>query len=295
MFAIGNKRVVACFKGAKQKLLIALSCLVLSGCSISFIYNNLDWWVGWYLDDYVDLTKEQEKAFDESFELLHLWHRKTQLTLYAEQLSELKQSVVAQTLTEADIEQHFTRVRSHWLTTATKVEPELARLTNMLDQEQRSEMVELIEEENQELRDDRKQLTLDERNKERAKDQSKQFKKWFGRLNKQQKQLIAERVTEFKSSYDDWLAYRDLWLVEFKQVLGPDILVDEYRRQFKALILDNDKLRSSEHIAKLDHNQGVFNKLFFDFTQTLTEKQKKTFNRKLDNLIEDLNELAQKD
>ena len=51
-----------------------LICLVLavlvSGCSFRFIYNHLDWWTNWYLDDYVTLSKQQQTLFDLS--LIHI-------------------------------------------------------------------------------------------------------------------------------------------------------------------------------------------------------------------------------
>ena len=41
--------------------LLSLFVLTLTSCSSTFLYNQLDWLIPWYLDDYVDLTRAQKK------------------------------------------------------------------------------------------------------------------------------------------------------------------------------------------------------------------------------------------
>lgn len=66
-------------KKTKLLLVIAFSFL-LSACSSSFIYNNLDWLLYWYLDDYITLTSEQRSQLDDRVETWQAWHRITQRT-----------------------------------------------------------------------------------------------------------------------------------------------------------------------------------------------------------------------
>ena len=52
---------------SRQRLLVlSLVCaLALGGCSANrFLYNRADTFVRWAIDDYVDLTTEQQKQFD---------------------------------------------------------------------------------------------------------------------------------------------------------------------------------------------------------------------------------------
>ena len=44
--------------------ILLIGLLALTGCSSKFAYNNFDWLVYWYVDDYVELTNEQEDLFD---------------------------------------------------------------------------------------------------------------------------------------------------------------------------------------------------------------------------------------
>ena len=43
---------------------IVLTILLLvsvTGCSSKFAYNNLDWLVYWYVDDYIEFSDQQEE------------------------------------------------------------------------------------------------------------------------------------------------------------------------------------------------------------------------------------------
>ena len=70
-----------------SRLLAALLvfAFVLAGCSANrFLYNRADTFVRWAIDDYVDLTSEQQKQFDADLDGLLDWHRRDELPLYRE-------------------------------------------------------------------------------------------------------------------------------------------------------------------------------------------------------------------
>jgi len=58
-----------------KKLWLVLGFLVLTGCSSKLAYNNLDWLIYWYMDDYVELNDSQEAIFDIKLEGWIDWHR----------------------------------------------------------------------------------------------------------------------------------------------------------------------------------------------------------------------------
>ena len=70
-----------------SRLLSALLvfAFVLAGCSANrFLYNRADTFVRWAIDDYVDLTREQQKRFDADLDEVLDWHRRDELPLYRE-------------------------------------------------------------------------------------------------------------------------------------------------------------------------------------------------------------------
>ncbi len=71
----------------RLRIFVLVSLLAsLAGCSNSFVYNQLDWLIPWYLGDYVDLNREQQRAFKDQLRELLRWHRSEELARYVELL-----------------------------------------------------------------------------------------------------------------------------------------------------------------------------------------------------------------
>ena len=60
-----------------QYLAVVSSVLLLSGCSLSFYYKYVDWYVEWELEDYMSLTNAQEDIIEQ---VAKLWNAQTQRT-----------------------------------------------------------------------------------------------------------------------------------------------------------------------------------------------------------------------
>ncbi|MCP3673424.1 MAG: hypothetical protein GY829_02975, partial [Gammaproteobacteria bacterium] len=59
----------------KKIIIIFILSIFITACmGVKFTYNNLDWVIPWYLDDYLSLNDQQEEVFDSQLEALLLWH-----------------------------------------------------------------------------------------------------------------------------------------------------------------------------------------------------------------------------
>ena len=270
------------------------SALVLSGCSFSFVYNNLDWWVNWYLDDYVVLDRDQQKKFDDSFEKLHKWHRETQLTRYADQLTLLKQQV-NEGITKEQISVHLEGMTSHWTAAREQAKPDLIELTYLLSTEQRTELLEALSERNEEIKAEREEKSREEWLKEECINQQQQFREWVGKLTKTQKADICSMTENFQTTFVYWIAYREAWHSGFAKALSPEIDQAMYQQLFAELISSPESLRSDEYNAIREQNNQAFADIFLYMMNSLTKKQLKRFNKKLQNYIDDFNDLAKDD
>ena len=285
------------FKQSKSKkfVTITLCSLVLSGCSFTFVYNNLGWWVDWYLDDYVVLNKTQKKVFDVKFSKLHDWHRATQLTAYAEQLTTLK-AEVNQGITPEQIAEHFNQMKAHWKNLREQATPDLIELTHLLDQAQRQELLAGIAETNRENQEEYQaeyqNLTRDEWVKKECVKQQEQFRKWVGKLTKDQKAQLCTMTEAFQPTYQHWLTYRQAWYQGFSQALNPELSFKVYQQLFSELISSPDDLKSEAYVAIQTQNNLVFTDIFIYMMHSLTPKQKNRFNNRLQDYIDDLNDLA---
>ena len=108
-----------------KKFILLICIILLSGCSTKFAYNNASWLVYWYMDDYIELNKEQEEEFDVFFEQWMNWHRTEELPRYAEQLNEIVNDVKTQNISTDRIAYHRDKVRSHWVRAREYIAPDL--------------------------------------------------------------------------------------------------------------------------------------------------------------------------
>tara|TARA_B100000809_G_scaffold59160_1_gene55680 strand:+ start:3154 stop:4005 length:852 start_codon:yes stop_codon:yes gene_type:complete len=274
----------------KNVLLVILSSFLLSACSFSFIYNNLDWWSNWYLDDFVTLNKDQQQVFDSTFDELHAWHRQTQLREYYLQLTVLKNQVNAG-ISEDELNIHLSAVKNHWFVVREKAKPKLISLTHTLSKDQRKQVIDEIENINKERIEDRDELTKAQWYKEECKETQQQFKKWIGRLTKEQVDEVCNFIQGSSSTFTQRMDYRIKWHSDFKQVLAMNTNKQQYEVMFTELISNPESLKSDEYVMISAKNSEISIKIFQYFMNNLTDKQRKRFNKKIDKLIDDLKAL----
>jgi hypothetical protein len=278
----------------KNGLLVVFSSFFLSACSFSFIYNNLDWWSNWYLDDYVTLNQEQQQVFDTTFDELHSWHRQTQLREYYLQLTALKKQVDSG-ISQKNIHDHLASMKNHWFVVREKAKPQLISLIDTLSENQRQQVIDEIEYVNKERLEDYDELTKEEWYKESCNERQKQFKKWIGKLNKDQKVEVCNFVQELSSTFHHRMDYRIKWHSDFKQALVMDINKQQYEVMFTELISNPESLKSDEYVKLSDKNSDVSVKIFHYIMNNLTKKQRNRFNNEIDDLINDFKALEMND
>ncbi|GGF56828.1 DUF6279 family lipoprotein [Alteromonas lipolytica] len=281
----------------KKSLLIAIIFL-LGGCSTKFTYNNLDWMVHWYIDDYVSLSDNQEAVFDEYFANWQNWHRNEELEKYTAHLKALKADLERDQLTAAQIEKHLTDSRQHWERVRDHVSPELARLALELTDKQVDSLFAELAEENDEIRESIEKFSeksAAEQLEQRLDDAEDSVSDFIGRLNDDQVTIIERYVGEFGSTRKLWLKYRE----EFQQAArtmidgrasNPNFVVD-----FVALMTHPDKFRSEAYVQLQQQNTKVYSRMAEELFYTLNNKQKRKLISKIDDMIDDFEYLMSND
>jgi len=127
--------------------MMALLLVSMTACSTKLAYNNLDWIVSWYVDDYVTLTSTQEKQLDSSIESLLLWHRKTELQNYVVQIKYIKIDL-NNGIKQATIKNYINALKQFWNAILLKAEPEMMQLAYSLSDKQATELLAEIEQQN---------------------------------------------------------------------------------------------------------------------------------------------------
>lgn len=279
-----------------KKKIVALLLLpfFLAGCSSTFAYNNLDWLLYWYLDDYVELDKNQKKLFDVKLGGWLEWHRKEELVTYQQQLITLNSRLNEGPLDSKQWLAEFDTALSHWHRLRAETGPELIDFSTKLTDNQINQLFEELEDKNLEREEERADSSLEERLDDQIDDTEDQVKSAIGRLSKKQKTLIAEYAPKFKSNYVNWMQYRRAIQAHTKELMLRRYDNPNYRQELSQILFQPETFQSQAYRDTSDYNRRLFAALLADINLTLSAKQSTKLNKKIDDIVEDLDELINK-
>lgn len=271
--------------------LVLLAALLIGGCSSTFAYNNLDWLIHWYIDDYVDLNSSQKDLLDLKIAEWHRWHRKEELIRYREQIIDIKTRLQQGSITEQELLQEFTKGRAHWERFRDTISPELSVLAMSLTDEQIEELFTALAEKDQKKQKERDEKSPQERIESFQEDLRSDAQDKIGRLSQQQKQLLNEYAIKFESTFDYWLAYRRNIQQAAKALLLERHQRENFSEQLDQLIKHPDQFRSTAYQSAIEGNRLLYAQMLAELNNTLSDKQRRHLLKELDNLIDDINDL----
>lgn len=277
-----------------RKIIFATIFLLLGGCSSQFVYNNMDWMIHWYLDDYIDLNKAQRNVFDERFAVWHSWHRKEELVKYREQLNSIRALVESNTFTQDNLQAQFDQIRGHWEHLRGHIAPDLAAMASSLSDEQVKSMFEALAKDNKEEQDKQDLLyekTEQERMDKRQKDIEQNLSEWVGKLSDEQKSIIAGYVPQFRSNWQEWINYHKTVQGKAEAIFATRKENPAFKEELLTLMTDPEAYRSEKMVANSEFNGRLYSALIADISKSLTDKQRKKLLHKLDGYIEDITDL----
>ncbi|MBT0587188.1 DUF6279 family lipoprotein [Alteromonas oceanisediminis] len=279
----------------RKLLMLVLAVMAIAGCSSKLAYNNLDWLVYWYIDDYIEFTDAQEQRFDQKLGVWLTWHRGDELGRYVEHLKVVKQKVNQPELTAAEIELELDRGRAHWERLRDRLSPEIAALAPDLSEEQVIYLFAELEAENAEREEEREEKfggkTPAEQVDMRAEELSEEVEDLIGTLNDQQQAIIQATAPQLQSTYELWMEYRRNIQNEARRLFALRDQSSNFVAQLTALMTNPDVYRSAEYVALSEQNRSHFVNMIAELHGTLTDKQKRKLNKQIDDIIEDLTDL----
>ncbi|WP_100641580.1 DUF6279 family lipoprotein [Alteromonas facilis] len=275
----------------RQWLVISAVILFISGCSSKFAYNNLDWLVYWYVDDYVELSKQQESIFDEKLNQWLSWHRDHELKRYIDHLNQVKSSAMSEGLTPEQVNQQIELAQQHWERLRSKLAPELAQMAVSLSDDQVVYLFAALEKENQEREENRADMDDEERLERRRDDLYEDVEEMIGKLTNEQKQIIELYVPLFESTVDEWIAYRRDVQQRARVLFTMRRENPDFVSQLTELMLNPDVYRSEKHKETQAHNRLLYTTMISEIHSTLTNKQKRKLEEEISAIIADLEDL----
>ena len=263
---------------------------VLAGCSANrFLYNRADTFVRWTIDDYVDLTSEQQKQFDADLDGLLEWHRRDELPLYREFIvSSLDALEGGVTIDEAilisgGIDEAANRLQVKLVDLLLRsaeglTDGQIRDFLDELDRQQEEYAQERLIRDNIEYADD-------------AADSLRRLgKRLLGRLNGDQKALIQSRSTELMRIDRLWHEDRSAWGAKLGTIL--ESRLPGWQAEVRVLGDTRSEARTPAYVAGIEHNGDVILGLLVEVINGRTDRQDRRMRGFLDDLIADIDALT---
>ncbi|MEH6394928.1 DUF6279 family lipoprotein [Pseudoalteromonas sp.] len=265
--------------------------IALSGCSATFTYNNIGWLSAFWIDDYVDLSKQQSKQAKALIKQSRDWHRKTQLPLYRQDLLSL-QELLINTPSEHALLAHFQGAKAHWQALVLYIKDDLIELALTLSAQQRQEFVDAIAKDMADDVAEFNEQTASERKQERLERQLDTYEDWLGDVDEQQVALISQANNDFQSTFLLWQSYKQTRLDKLKQVFfDPQLSREQFISQLSVVITEREAFMSDELLRLDANNSKRYVQLLINLRATITAKQLKHANAEFADMLKDIDQL----
>ncbi len=271
--------------------LLMCASVFLGACSAPrFAYERLDWIARWQVGRYVSLTDEQTARFDAGFAEAWQWHRREELPMWVAELRQLAATVDApmpperiSALTER-FSQSIGRV-------VARLAPLACTLGPSLSDRQVADILETIDEDNDEFREEQIEPTDAAVRKFNLKTLEKSLRRNFGALTPAQQARLRERNNARPSIAPEWLAYRQRWRAELATILEQRQSAD-FCPALTGLLLDGETLWTEEQKEAFTADRAQWLALFAELAPTLTGEQRKRARQRLTETADDLARLT---
>lgn len=274
----------------RRLTVILLSLLVIVGCSNRFGYRFADTLVEWRLSDYVSLSGQLEDDVSASIDSLHQWHAQTQLPLYRQHLTELRNLISNDELTEADVQRFSDIMYSWWGNVRVAVEPYALQYIPQLSVAQRKQIIETIQADIDERREEIAETEFAELLKRSQKRMENNISDWIGRLESGQMRYLRRWLDQRDDVRLLWLDYQQLWLDEFSLVLNQTD-PQQFEQRMRELILTPEQMRSEVLQQSLETSREATLTMIYSLYQSLTPKQKHRLVNTINGYLDDLDSL----
>ena len=279
-----------------KSLILAAAIAFLAGCtSVTRVaYNNLDWLLYREVDKFVDLDKAQRQKAKAALQEFHIWHRNTQLRIYANYLEEFNQQVQAGALTKDDIHARIDILQEYIDSSFNQLLPPAADIIHTLNDKQVVELLKNMRKNREEYEDEYVNVDDEERRENHVKNLSDAIKPWLGRPTKTQRQWIKTWADELEPFEKLNARQQELWEQDVAKILAQRQDKAALQKNIGGLMFYRTDNWQPELEALLDRNQDRTYTLLAKLINQATPKQKEKFTGKLLELREDFLVLSER-
>ena len=275
---------------------VFFSFLVSSCSSIQLAYNQVDFLLKWWIDDYVNLTSEQELLYDQSIPLIIKKHRQEELPKALQQLRKLK-AKLDQPLQIDDGVNIVKEIKSFSRISINLLQDDAVTLGLSLQPKQFSYLENTFAKSNKKFQNDFLQGSSEDRLEKRVEKIIERTESFSGNLSKSQKTQIKEIAREYlldmEVVYQTRLYKQQLIMKTLKKIaqeqptpLQAKMMINQLFNEIELGSTPEQK----EFEKKRDLHSGI---VLAKITELFDEKQRKKTQAKMRSWEQDLQVLIQ--
>lgn len=277
----------------KHWLTLIAAVLLLQGCSIKFWYNRLDWVVPWYVDDYVELSGQQEEQLEKLMLLKTEWHRKNELPRYIAWLDSLDKDIRNKQV-EQRYDFHRQQLSNFYQNLVDELAGDFASLMVQLSDQQVNELFIELEQMDQETLEEFNELSAEELFEQKDENIADGVSEWIGRLSNEQKMIVTEWASQVQSTTLERMAYRKRWREAMREALKTR-QQEQGANSIQSVMVNAQSLQGDVLKAMYQNNRELTEHYLIRIYDTLSDKQLKRLLAKISDYKEDFTDLMDDD
>lgn len=277
-------------------LALAAALLALAACStIKLGYNNAETLLLYALNDYLDLSPEQQRFARERVNAVHDWHRATQLPDYAAFVRHAQSRLDGEVTTE-EVLQFNEGLNSRLAALGERIAPDVARLALTLTPAQLDRLDKKMGGDTRKARGDFGRGDTHEALEQRVKKYAERADFWLGRLTDEQLELVRDALAEQPAARSYWIEERERRQRELATLLrrihaerpGEEVAAGWIQSYFAELASPPQPERRARAEAYRQQRAELIARLI----NHATPQQRTLLNRRLRGFAEDFTALA---
>jgi hypothetical protein len=274
-----------------RNLTIALAALALAACATKMVYQRLDFFIGWRLNDYVTLNDAQQREFKRTFGELWQWHRTHELPQYAQDLRELARGIDRSVVTPDQVVERSARFEAHWARLMDKAVTDMCPIVRTLDDAQAREIIEGVDDDLDDFRKEYVEPSEKDLRRKSQKRTGKWIKRWTGPLNDTQESFLDIWGERRRNIGAAWFEQRRKWRDRFELALSqrassPDCAI------FRPLFVTPRAGIDEAFARDLEFNEQQWNELIAQVIGSLDAPQQQRVRDELEEFAGQLEQLA---
>ena len=264
--------------------------LILAGCSLATMaYNNAPTVLIYALNDYFDLSTEQEDWLKPRLNRFIDWHRANELPAYRRLVDEATRHIGDGARIE-DVRALYDAGRARLERAGDQVLPDIAAFLFQLEPRQIAHLEKKLAADNRKMEEEAAVPML-QRQQKRIEKAMERYEDWFGSLSTAQAAKIRAAMAALQPLDAMRLADRKRRQAEFLALLkaAPDVVL--LKTEFRRLLLQPERGRDPAYQAELDRQFDSTISLVMSLLSEASPTQRARIQRRLNGYAEDISSL----